>query len=97
MIELADIGQVMPSLGAFVAGISGAVAFIRRTDIKADLDAAKAASEGLTKLLTEVISASSDNTLTMEEIAGVITAAADIPKAVKLALKKSTTTQTTTP
>ncbi len=59
--------------------------------LETTLKAVKSGADGTLTLLGEVLEASKDNTLTVDEFNKIVAAASDIPSAIRIALKKSTT------
>ena len=60
--------------------------------LETTLKAVKSGADGTLTLLGEVLEASKDNTLTVDEFNKIVAAASDIPSAIRIALKKSTVT-----
>lgn len=95
-MTISDIMNFAAPAAAFFVGMFGGARFVNGNkgkieQLEAGLQAVKAGADGTLKLLGEVVAASNDNTLTADEFNQIVAAAADIPTAVRLALKMTST------
>ena len=99
-MDFSSISSFLAPVVIFAAGAFKLFGYINGYKDKLELaeralQAVKAGADGTLSLLGEVVAASADNSLSLDEFNQIVKTASDIPVAIKIALKKSAVTNPT--